>query len=76
MADNNSTSTQDRRAYRIKDFCALYSISRSSAYKLMAEGKLRSIRVGGRRLIPKECAEALLQGEAAPEAKDTRKRRD
>lgn len=61
MADDNSTLNPDRRAFRIKDFCSLYAISRSTAYKLMSEGKLGSVRVGGRRLIPKECAEALLR---------------
>lgn len=65
MFGNASNTLAERRAFRIKDFCALYSISRSSAYKLMAEGKLATVRVGGRRLIPKESAEALLSGTAS-----------
>jgi excisionase family DNA binding protein len=60
MSGENTNVTDQPRAFRIKDFCALYSVSRSSAYKLMAEGKLRTVRVGGRRLIPKDSAEALL----------------
>jgi len=75
MADKNTNTTTDRRAFRIKDFCALYSISRSTAYKLMAENKLHSIRVGGRRLIPKEAAEALLQRAASPDADNKTKAR-
>lgn len=76
MADKNAPLTTDRRAFRINDFCALYSVSRSTAYKLMVEGKLRSIRVGGRRLIPKESAEALLQPRPAPDSDKKRKSRD
>jgi excisionase family DNA binding protein len=53
MSGENTNVTDQRRAFRIKDFCALCSVSRSSAYKLMGEGKLRTVRVGGRRLIPK-----------------------
>lgn len=74
MADN-VTVTQDRRALKVKDFCALYSISRSTAYKLMAEGTLKSIRVGGSRLIPSECAEALLRPDDGDAPTPTGKRR-
>jgi excisionase family DNA binding protein len=55
---------EERRAFRVQEFCKLYGLSRSSAYKLMAAGKLRTVLVGGRRLIPKEAAEALLNGGA------------
>jgi excisionase family DNA binding protein len=64
MSGKTKEALDQRRAFRVNDFCALYSISRSSAYKLMADGKLRTVRVGGRRLIPKESAEALLSGTA------------
>jgi excisionase family DNA binding protein len=64
MSGKSKEALDQRRAFRVNDFCALYSISRSSAYKLMADGKLRTVRVGGRRLIPKESAEDLLSGTA------------
>jgi excisionase family DNA binding protein len=48
------------RAYRVKDFCKAFGVSRSTAYNLMADGKLRSVRIAGRRLIPADAAEALL----------------
>jgi excisionase family DNA binding protein len=64
MSGKSKEALDQRRAFRVNDFCALYSISRSSAYKLMAAGKLRTVRVGGRRLIPKESAEDLLSGTA------------
>jgi excisionase family DNA binding protein len=52
------------RAYRVQDFCKYYGLSRSTVYLLMAKGKLRSVRVAGRRLIPADAAEALIRQEA------------
>jgi excisionase family DNA binding protein len=51
------------RAYGVKAFCKAFGVSRSTAYNLMADGKLRSVRVAGRRLIPADAAEALLKDE-------------
>ena len=51
------------RALTIDDFVKAYRISRTSTYKLLGEGKLRSVLVGGRRLIPVDSAEELLRGE-------------
>jgi excisionase family DNA binding protein len=49
-----------RRAYQINEAAAAYRLSRSTLYKLMAAGTLRSVKVGGRRLIPVEALEALI----------------
>jgi excisionase family DNA binding protein len=61
MSDKSALKPADKRALRIKEFCEAYGLSRSTAYKLMAQGKLRTVRVGGRRLIPTDAAEALLK---------------
>lgn len=53
------------RAYGVKQFCRVFNVSRSTTYKLIAAGKLKSVRVAGRRLIPADGAEALLDGDAA-----------
>jgi excisionase family DNA binding protein len=53
-----------KRALRLKEFCTAYGLSRSTAYKLMAAGKLKTVLVGGRRLVPVEAAEALLAAAA------------
>jgi excisionase family DNA binding protein len=45
----------------VQDCCKAYGISRSTLYKLIAQGKLRSVLVGGRRLIPADAAEDLLR---------------
>jgi excisionase family DNA binding protein len=51
-----------RRALRINEFCAAYGVSRTTAYKLIADGALPLCKVGGRSLIRVEDAEALLSG--------------
>jgi predicted DNA-binding transcriptional regulator AlpA len=56
MSGKSKEALDQRRAFRVNDFCALYSISRSSAYKLMADGKLRTVRVWGPPVDPqREC---------------------
>ena len=52
-----------RRTARLSshDFCRLYGIGRSGVYKLLKEGKLPSVIVAGRRLIPRDAAVALLR---------------
>lgn len=57
-----------RRFLSVRDFAAAYGISRSLAYKLMAEGRLSFVKVGSRRLIPLECAEAWAASLAAEAA--------
>lgn len=64
MTNQAIENSIERRAYRVNEFCASHRVSRSTVYKLMAAGKLRTVLVGGRRLIPAEAAEALLNGEA------------
>ena len=55
---------EERRAYRIPDFCWRYGISRSTTYALAKSGRLRLIKVNGRTLVLHEDAEALLRAGA------------
>ena len=57
----HDTKTIERRALRISDFCRAYGISRSSFYTLVNSGKLRTIRLAGRHLVPRDEAEKLLE---------------
>jgi excisionase family DNA binding protein len=50
-------------AYGIEDAVKASGLSRSTLYDLIGEGKLRSVKVAGRRLIPAEALRQLLQGE-------------
>jgi excisionase family DNA binding protein len=51
----------EKRALRVNEFCAAYGLSRSTTYKLIAAGKLKTVTVGKRRLIPVEAAESLIK---------------
>jgi excisionase family DNA binding protein len=62
MKLNNSSGSSQRRVYLVDEAVAVCRLSRSTLYKLIAAGTLRSIKVGGRRLIPVEAIEALLAG--------------
>jgi hypothetical protein len=56
--------SEERRAYRIPDFCWKYGISRSTTYALAKSGRLRLTKVNGRTLVLHEDAEALLRAGA------------
>jgi excisionase family DNA binding protein len=61
MSYKTSTPKPDeKRALRVKEASAIYGLSRSTLYVLMAAGRLRTVKVGGRRLIPRDALEALL----------------
>jgi excisionase family DNA binding protein len=49
-----------RLAYRIDDFCRAIGLGRTKVYALIADGTLRTVVIGGRRLVPRDAAEALL----------------
>jgi excisionase family DNA binding protein len=51
-------------AYRVNYAVRISGLSRPSLYALIAEQKLKSIKVGGRRLIPAAALRDLLQGAA------------
>jgi excisionase family DNA binding protein len=52
---------ENKLALRVRDASVAVGLSRSTLCKLMATGKLRSTKVGGRRLILRADLEALLQ---------------
>jgi hypothetical protein len=62
------------RALRVNDAAAIYGISRSTLYKMMARfdrgdrsagglPALRYVQIGGHRLLPVDALEALIAGE-------------
>jgi len=58
----------DRLAYTVSEACAALGIGRTSLYKLIAERKLQTVRIAGRRLIPVAAARALLESASAWDA--------
>jgi excisionase family DNA binding protein len=59
-ARNKERPPVERAAYQINEFLAAYPISRSHLYNLIKDGKIRSVCLGGRRLIPVEEGQRLL----------------
>jgi excisionase family DNA binding protein len=57
-------NTDEKRAFHVKEAARVYGWSRSTLYKMMKEGTLRTVKIGGRRLIPRDALEALLNGGA------------
>lgn len=43
---------EGRRAFGLGEFALMFSISRDTAKRLASAGTLRTIKVGGRRLVP------------------------
>jgi len=51
----NNGKTQapvERQAWRVREFCVSHRISHATFYKYRALGKIRTIKIGGRVLVP------------------------
>jgi excisionase family DNA binding protein len=46
--------------FRVEEVCEIVRIGRSSAYKAVENGDIKSTRIGGRVLIPRAVVEGLL----------------
>ena len=56
----HSHEQQETLLYDIETVCELVSLSRSSVYEELTTGRLRSIYVGKRRLIPRDALSAWI----------------
>jgi len=54
-------SNIDVKAYHVDAAAKAYGLSRTTLYKLLAEGRLKSVLVGRRRLILRDSLDALLE---------------
>lgn len=52
MESKEKAQGAEIRAYRVADFCKRLGISASTFFKYQRAGKIRTIRIGGRVLIP------------------------
>ncbi len=50
----------EKLLYGVNDAAKLLSLGRSSVYKLLAQGRLRAVKVGDRRLVTRESIQHLL----------------
>lgn len=56
----NTLPSAQRRAFKVDDFCDTFGPGRSTIFRLIREGKIHTVKVGGSRLIPAEEGERLL----------------
>lgn len=54
------TNTPPKLAYSVKEACKATSWGRTTLYSHISSGRLRTVRIAGRRLIPAEALIALL----------------
>ncbi len=52
---------EEKLAFRVNEAVAVSGLSRSTIYELLKAGKLRAVKIGGRRLILRESLQALLE---------------
>jgi hypothetical protein len=62
---NVTTIENPRLAWRINDFCKAVGICRASFYKAKKQGKIKTIEIAGRQLVPDAEAQRIRSGEAA-----------
>jgi excisionase family DNA binding protein len=51
------------RCLRVDDAARVLNVGRSTVYDLIRSGRLRSIKIGRRRLVPREALDAFIAGE-------------
>jgi hypothetical protein len=49
-----------KRVLSISEFCHDYSVSKTLAYQFINEGKLRSLKIGAKRVVTDDAAEEWL----------------
>ena len=54
--------TVERLAFRVEEAAEALGLGRDSVFKLLREGRLRSVMVGSRRLIPVAAVHEFLAG--------------
>jgi len=55
----------ERRALSIPEAARTCGLSRATLYRLIADGKLTTLKIGARRLVPVGSLDALLSGAAS-----------
>ena len=55
---------ESKRALTVRDALKTYSIGRTFFYRLVAQGRIKTVKIGSRRLVPVDQMEALISGGA------------
>ena len=48
-------------AYRVRDFCKSVGLGKTKFYELLRAGKIKTISIGGRRLVPADEAQRIVR---------------
>ena len=56
-------SRNQRLGYRIKELCQAGGVGRTTIYKLIADGRLKVVRIGGCTIVTADSAETLFGGQ-------------
>lgn len=66
-AEKSTTETMRRppMAFHVSETCELLNVSRSTFRKLVDQGDIRTVRLGGRVLVPATEIDRILAGEAS-----------
>ena len=58
----------EARAFSVMEAAQYLGVSRSQVYRLLADGSLKSLKIGARRLVRRDALDALLESasEATP----------
>ena len=59
-AHQKSEEILERIAYSVPDFCKIMSLGKTKVFAMLKEGRISSIKIDGRRLIPATEALRLL----------------
>ena len=60
MLNSDGATRRDQRVYSIAEFVKLYGLGRTRVYEELLSGRLKSVRVGSRRLVKHDDAEQWL----------------
>jgi len=62
MVVQSVSSTGDAPlAYRVAQFCKAIGLGKTKFYELVRDGKIKTVVIGGRRLIPADEAQRLVR---------------
>jgi excisionase family DNA binding protein len=64
LAAHESARPNEPLAYRVNEFCRVVGLGRTTVYALIGDGTLATVKIGNRRLIPRQAALALIAGGA------------
>lgn len=56
-------SHTEKLGYSVREACEATSLGKTTLYSHIAAGRLRTVRVGGRTIIPAEALRSLLETE-------------